>query len=56
MFDGLPLGRPEVVDAVKRLSPDRFRAVLGVLMSVTVTPVGKGGHTFRPERVQVTWR
>jgi DNA invertase Pin-like site-specific DNA recombinase len=56
VFDGLPLGRPQVVGAVKRLSPDRLRAVLAVLMTVTVAPVGKGGHVFNPERVQVTWR
>ena len=56
VFDGLPLGRPEVADAVKRLSPDRFRAVLAVLMTVTVAPVGKGGRVFNPERVQVNWR
>ena len=56
VFDGLPLGRPEVADAVKRLSPDRFRAVLAVLATVTVAPVGKGGRVFNPERVQVNWR
>ena len=56
VFDGLPLGRPEVADAVERLSPDRLRAVLAVLMTVTVAPVGKGGHVFDPERVQVNWR
>ena len=49
-------GSREVADAVERLSPDRFRAVLDVLMTVTVAPVGKGGHVFNPERVQVTWR
>src|SRR4029077_8246286 len=38
VFDGLPLGRPEVADAVARLSPDRFRAVLAVLGTVTVAP------------------
>ena len=52
----MPLGRPQVVGAVKRLSPDRLRAVVAVLMTVTVAPVGKGGHVFNPERVQVTWR
>ena len=48
--------RPEVADAVARLSPDRFRAVLDVLGTVTVVPVGKGGHVFNPERVQPKWR
>ena len=56
VFDGLPLGQPEVADAVARLSPDRLRAVLDVLMTVVVAPVGKGGHVFNPQRVQVTWR
>ena len=56
VFADLPLGKPEVADAVERLSPDRFRAVLGVLATVTVAPVGKGGKVFNPERVQVVWR
>lgn len=56
VFDGIPLGKPEVADAIKRLSPDRVRAVLDVLMTVTVAPVGKGGHVFNSERVQVNWR
>ena len=56
VFDGIPLGTAEVADAVSRLSPDRLRAVLDVLMTVTVLPVGKGGHVFNPERVQVNWR
>jgi DNA invertase Pin-like site-specific DNA recombinase len=56
VFDGIPLGQPEAVDAVQQLSPDRFRAVLNVLADITVAPVGKGGHTFNPERVQVEWR
>lgn len=55
VFDGLPLGKPEVVDAVRRLTPDRFRAVLAVLCDVTIEPTGKGGSTFRPERVRVEW-
>ena len=56
MFDGLPLGQPEVADAVARLSPDRLRAVLDVLMTVTVLQVGKRGRVFNPQRVQVNWR
>lgn len=56
VFTGLPLGKPAVVDAVKRLSPDRFRAVLDVLATITVAPVGKSGRVFNPERVQVNWR
>jgi hypothetical protein len=56
VFDGLPLGTSQVADAVAGLSADRFRAVAGVLMSVTVEPVGKRGHVFNPERVQMNWR
>ena len=56
VFDGIPLGRAEVADAIEKLSPDRFRAVLDVLCTVTVAPIGRRGRTFRPERVRVTWR
>jgi DNA invertase Pin-like site-specific DNA recombinase len=53
VFDDIPLGTPEVAAAIARLSPDRFRAVIDVLMTVTVMPVGKGRHVFNPERVDV---
>ncbi|MDT5346139.1 MAG: hypothetical protein QOE52_5323 [Mycobacterium sp.] len=56
VFQDLPLGTPEVVDAVHQLSPDRFRAVVDVLMTVTVAAVGKSGRVFNPERVQVNWQ
>jgi hypothetical protein len=56
VFAGLPLGMPEVADAVERLSPDRFRAVLSVLATFTIVPVGKGRHVFDPQRVRVDWR
>jgi hypothetical protein len=59
VFEGLPLGTPEVFDAVKRLSPDRLRAVIGVVVEFTVARVGKGGRAngqrFDPERVTTTW-
>ncbi|WP_085157348.1 recombinase family protein [Mycolicibacterium confluentis] len=56
VFDGLPLGKPEVVEAITELSPDRLRAVIDVLVEFVVAPVGKGGHVFHPERVAVNWR
>lgn len=56
VFDGLPLGKPEVAEAVNQLSPDRLRAVISVLVDFVVAPVGKGGKVFRPDRVAVTWR
>ncbi len=56
VFRDLPLGTPEAVEAVRQLSPDRLRAVVAVLLTVTVAPVGKSGRVFNPERVQVNWR
>lgn len=57
VFDQIPLGTPEVADAIATLSPDRFRAVLDVLADITINPVGKnGGRVFNPERCQVVWR
>lgn len=55
VFDGIPLGQPEAVEAVKALSPDRFRAVVQVVMRPVVQPVGKGSHVFNPQRVQPNW-
>lgn len=55
-LDGLPLGTPEVAAKVEALSPDRLRAVFDVLATITVLPVGKGGHTFDPDRVDVDWK
>jgi hypothetical protein len=56
VFDKIPLGTPQVEDAVRGLVPDRFRAVLSVIMDVTVMPVGKSGKVFNPERVVIEWR
>lgn len=60
LFDGLPLGTPEVaahIDGIIETSPDRFRAILTLIAEVKVRPVGKGGRA-RPvhERVTVTPR
>ncbi|MDT5078133.1 MAG: hypothetical protein QOJ80_2770 [Mycobacterium sp.] len=59
VFEDIPLGRPEAADAVKRLSPDRLRAVINVVVEFTVAPVGKGrrvnGERFDPDRVTTTW-
>lgn len=55
VFEGLELGSPEVETGIRALSPDRFRAVVDVLMTLTVQPVGKGhrvnGDRFDPNRV-----
>jgi DNA invertase Pin-like site-specific DNA recombinase len=56
VFDGIPLGKSAAVAAIKKLSPDRFRSVLSVLVTITVAPCGKGrGRVFDPERVVVDW-
>jgi DNA invertase Pin-like site-specific DNA recombinase len=55
VFEGIPLGRPQAAAAIKELSPDRYRAVLDLLLVATVAPVGKGGHAFDPERVTMEW-
>lgn len=59
VFDGIPLGTPEVAAAIDGLiddHPDRYRAILDVLMTVTIAPNGKRGNIFNPDRVQVVWR
>jgi DNA invertase Pin-like site-specific DNA recombinase len=56
VFADIPLGTSQVEQAVRDLSPDRFRAVLAVLADITVLPVGKSGRGFNPDRVQVSWR
>jgi len=55
LFADIPLGRPEAVDAVKRLEPERFRRVIRALMAPVVMPVGKGSHVFNPDRVVPNW-
>ncbi|MGA9362629.1 MAG: recombinase family protein [Mycobacterium sp.] len=55
VFDGITLGTAEVAAEVQRLSPDRLRAVIDLMMTVTVVPVGKGNKVFRPERIKVEW-
>lgn len=56
VFDGIPLGTPEAVAAVERLTPDRLRAVIGVLArGIKVRRIGKSGNTFNPDRLRVLW-
>lgn len=55
VFDGLPLGTPEVAEALRELSPDRLRAVIAVLVRFTVQPVGKSGRVFNPDRLHYQW-
>jgi hypothetical protein len=56
VLDGILVGKPEALDAVRQLSPDRFRAVVAVLATITVAPVGKHGHVFDARRVTVDWK
>lgn len=57
VFDGIPLGGEleDVTAAIVGLSPDRLRRIIGVLMVVTIAPVGKGSHVFDPNRVGIDW-
>lgn len=56
VFDGIPLGTPKAIAAVKKLTPDRIRAIMRVLMVVTIEPAGRGTQrVFNPERVTVEW-
>jgi hypothetical protein len=43
-------------EQLEKLSPDRLRAVIEVLMTVTVAPVDKGDRVFNPDRVDVVWK
>lgn len=61
IFDGLPLGTPEVAAKVQALTHDRYRAVVGVLFDLTIQPVGKGhrpsnGKRFDPNRLTAAWK
>jgi ribosomal protein L37AE/L43A len=65
VFADIPLGTPAVFDKITRLTPGRYRAVVDLLMTVTIAPVKKGGYLVDPEtrrklidpgRVHVDWR
>lgn len=56
VFDGIPLGSPKAIAAVEKLSPDRLRAVMRLLTTVTIKPVGRGSQrVFNADRVVVEW-
>jgi DNA invertase Pin-like site-specific DNA recombinase len=58
VFDGIPLGTPEAVEKVAKIaaaSPDRFRAIVALLMTPTVMPVGKSGKVFDADRLKPNW-
>lgn len=60
VFDGIPLGTPEVGAAVDKLTADRFRTVLAVLATVTIEPCGRGRRRLvdgelDPDLITVKW-
>jgi hypothetical protein len=58
VLDGLPIGTPEVATALNKLlerSPDRYRAVVNLVVRITVMPIGKQGNTFKRDRLQPTY-
>lgn len=52
---GQLVGAPDVHAAWDGLDPDRRRAVVETLMTVTLLPPGRGARVFRPESVVITW-
>jgi DNA invertase Pin-like site-specific DNA recombinase len=57
VFDGIRLGTPLAVKDIEKLSPGRLRAVIDVLMTVTIAPaVKQGSNIFYPDRVQIAWK
>jgi site-specific DNA recombinase len=50
------IGSGDVCAVWKRLDLSRKRAILSVLMTVTLHPAGRGARVFDPETVQVEWR
>ena len=54
MFTGIRLGTEEAITDVEDLTPERFRAVVGLMMHPVILPTGKGGHVFDPERLDKT--
>jgi DNA invertase Pin-like site-specific DNA recombinase len=55
VFQGLPLGTPEVADAFDALPLDRQRTVIAALVSIVINPGGKGAR-FDPDSIDTTWK
>jgi DNA invertase Pin-like site-specific DNA recombinase len=63
-FNGIRLGTPQAAEDVLALSPDRLRAVIDVIVEITVMPADKAagirkgqlGRTFEEERMKVVWQ
>ena len=50
------VGASDVRVAWDELGMDRQRAVIDILMTVTLYPVGRGTRTFRPQTVGIDWK
>ena len=46
VFDDLDLGTPNARKQIRMVSPDRLRAILTALGTITIKPVGKGGTVW----------
>ncbi|HZU46178.1 MAG TPA: recombinase family protein [Mycobacterium sp.] len=60
VFADIPLGSGRVYKAFARMDPDRQRAIVNVMLTATIKPVGKGYRPeqgrFDPERIVIEWR
>jgi DNA invertase Pin-like site-specific DNA recombinase len=57
VFADIPLGTDRVHRAFARLDIDRQRAIINVVLTATVMPVGKRGRVpFNPDRIAIEWR
>ncbi len=57
VFADMPLGTERVYQAFTRMDVDRQRAIINVMLTATVMPVGKRGRVpFDPERIEIEWR
>jgi DNA invertase Pin-like site-specific DNA recombinase len=57
VFADIPLGTDRVYRAFAAMDTDRQRAVINVLLTATIKPVGKRGRVpFDPERIAIEWR
>jgi DNA invertase Pin-like site-specific DNA recombinase len=57
VFADVPLGTERVYDVFTRMDTDRQRAIINVLLTATIQPVGKRGRVpFDPGRIAIEWR
>jgi hypothetical protein len=55
VFDGL-IGTRDPQTVWDGLTLDRRRAIIDVMMTITIAPAVRGARGFDPEQVQVSWR